>query len=270
MRARKRYGQHFLEPAWVAKVVSAVAPSPDDRVFEIGPGRGALTLALAPRVDRLVAIEVDRDLAADLAPRLPPNAALVIDDVLEVDLGALLTEHGASPARPFRVAANLPYNISSPVLVRLLGLAPAGLVRDATLMLQREVAERLVAPPGGREYGPLSIAAALWAEGDLVLQLPPGAFRPMPKVASSVVRLRFRREAAAGAPEAVLTLARHLFLHRRKVLANALAGAPGLGTRPAREVLDAAGLDAQARPETLSIDALARIAHLLDAAPPVV
>ncbi|MCL4811374.1 MAG: ribosomal RNA small subunit methyltransferase A [Vicinamibacteraceae bacterium] len=270
MKARKRYGQHFLEPAWVAKVVAAIAPAPGDRLFEIGPGRGALTLALAPRVARLVAIEVDRDLAADLAPQLPPHATLVIDDVLEADLQALLLLSGASPARPFRVAANLPYNISSPVLFRLIDLAAGGLVSDATLMLQREVAERLVATPGTRDYGPLSVAAGLWSDRGIVLHLPPGAFRPMPRVDSAVVRLRFRREAGAPRPAAVVRLARHLFLHRRKMIGNALGGAPGLGPRPAREVIEAAGLDPRARPETLSIDALARIVEALDAAPPVV
>lgn len=264
MRARKRYGQHFLEPAWVAKVIAAVGPAPGDRIFEIGPGRGALTLALAPRVAELVAIEVDRDLAADLAPRLPPNASLVTADVLEADLPALLMLVGASPSRPFRVAANLPYNISSPVLFRLLDLAASGLVADATLMLQREVAERLVAAPGRRDYGPLAVAAALWSASDIVLRLPPGAFRPMPKVESAVVRLRFRREPATDRPGAVARLARHLFLHRRKTLGNALAGAPGLGSRSTRAVLEAAGLDPRARPETLSIDALARIERLLD------
>lgn len=263
MRARKRYGQHFLEPAWVAKVVAAVAPSAADWMFEIGPGRGALTLALAPRVARLVAIEVDRDLAADLGPRLPTHATLVTADVLDLDLPALLASLGGTPARPFRVAANLPYNISSPVLFRLLDAAATGLVTDATLMLQREVAERLVAEPGGRDYGPLSVAAALWSTRDIVLRLPPGAFRPMPKVESAVVRLCFMREAGTARPEAVVRLARHVFLHRRKNMGNALAGAPGLGERPPRAVLLEAGIDPRVRPETLSVDALARIERLL-------
>ena len=116
MRTRKRFGQHFLESAWADKVVAAIAPQPSDRFVEIGPGPGALTFRLAPRVAHLTAIEVDRDLAADLRPRLPENVNLVVADVLEVDLLA-------SAQAPFRVAGTLPYDISSPILFRLIAAA---------------------------------------------------------------------------------------------------------------------------------------------------
>ncbi|RPI09004.1 MAG: hypothetical protein EHM63_05410, partial [Actinobacteria bacterium] len=128
-RPRRRFGQHFLEPAWTAKLVRAVNPSPDETFLEIGPGRGALTAALAPHVRRIVAVEVDRDLTSTLARQIPANVHLVNADFLAVDLDDLLR----SEPRPLRVVGNLPYNISSPILFRLLGAAGDGTrFRDAT------------------------------------------------------------------------------------------------------------------------------------------
>ena len=186
---RKRFGQHFLEPAWVAKLVAVVNPRPDDTVLEIGPGGGALTLALAPHVGRLIAVEIDRDLADDLEPRLPGNVTLIRGDILQLDLATVCAETGTTA---IRVVGNLPYNISSPILFRLLAAHDAGRrIADATLMLQREVADRLAAPPGSGDYGVLSLQAALTADVELALELPPGAFRPPPKVRSAVVRMHF-------------------------------------------------------------------------------
>src|SRR5918993_888866 len=170
MRTRKRFGQHFLEAAWADKVVAAIAPQPGDRFVEIGPGPGALTFRLAPRVAHLTAIEVDRDLAAELAPRLRANVDLVEADILEIDLSPFLS------GGPVRVAGNLPYNISSPILFRLIDAASEnpGLL-DATLMIQREVADRLEAMPGTGDYGVLSISVQLHADVRRLLTLPPGA-----------------------------------------------------------------------------------------------
>ena len=148
MRARKRFGQHFLEPAWVAKVVAALDAQPDDRFIEIGPGRGALTLPLAARVAALVAIEVDRDLAAALEARQLPHVSVIPADVLTVDFVAVARTMDAGA---IRIVGNLPYNISSPILFRLLEASASGLFKDATLMLQKEVADRLLAEPGTSE-----------------------------------------------------------------------------------------------------------------------
>src|SRR5687767_15875668 len=115
-RARKRFGQHFLEPAWVAKLIDALSPAPDDVFIEIGPGRGALTRTLAPRVARVIAVEIDRDLAAALPSRVPGNVQVITNDFLDVDLPALLQDRPT----PIRVIGNLPYNVSSPILFRLL------------------------------------------------------------------------------------------------------------------------------------------------------
>jgi len=139
-RPRKRFAQHFLAPAWADKVVAAIAPKRSDRFLEIGPGPGILTSRLAPRVESLIAIEIDRDLAASLRPELPANASIVEGDVLKLDLSLFLSQG------PLRVAGNLPYNISSPILFRLLSTArQSPLLIDATVMLQLEVADRLVA-----------------------------------------------------------------------------------------------------------------------------
>src|SRR5688572_119002 len=185
---RKRFGQHFLEPVWADKLVAVIDPKHNDVFVEIGPGPGILTLRLAPRVSRLIAVEIDRDLIAGLAPRLPPNAVIVSGDVLDLDFARAL------PAieGPIRVAGNLPYNISSPILFRLLELASYRPVRDATLMLQREVADRIVAAPGTGEYGVLSVLVQWRAAVTRLLAIPPGAFRPPPDVRSALIRLTFR------------------------------------------------------------------------------
>jgi 16S rRNA (adenine1518-N6/adenine1519-N6)-dimethyltransferase len=310
VRARRRFGQHFLESAWADRLVAAIEPQDGDRFLEIGPGPGALTLRLAPRVAHLTAVEVDRDLAAALAPQLPPNVELVVADFLALDLTSLL-QGGA-----VRVAGNLPYNISSPILFRLieasrtcdpstrsgsprapsrgepanprpcdkLRVAPSivegrtrepatlrqaqgcpehrrGAIVDATLMLQREVAERLEARPGTGDYGVLSISVQLHADVRRVLTLPPGAFRPAPKVHSAVVRLTFRPPSSPPRDERVLeAMVRSMFTQRRKTLANALSRfAEGRGVS-AVTALEASDIDPSRRPETLDLAELTRLA----------
>lgn len=281
-RPRKRFGQHFLEPAWVAKVLDALEPHPDDTFLEIGPGRGALTKPLKARVRRIIAVEIDRDLAAELRgstlrlrsghpdlrsrgedPRLQqhedPQLRVIEGDFLDVDLEALL----ADEPRPVRVVGNLPYNVSSPILFKLLASHDAGRrLRDATLMLQRELADRLVAQPGGREYGALAIQVALHADVERLLTLPSGAFRPPPKVTSAVVRLRFRPPGAdVGDAATFERLVRGIFRQRRKTLANALKPVAGSLGRSAPQLLDAAGIDGRRRPETLTLEEIARLAR---------
>jgi 16S rRNA (adenine1518-N6/adenine1519-N6)-dimethyltransferase len=262
MRARKRFGQHFLEGAWADKVVEAIAPTPLDRFVEIGPGPGALTLRLARRVAHLTAVEVDRDIVARLAPQLPGNVTLVEGDFLEMDPGRLF--HGP----PVRVAGNLPYNLSSPIIFRLLEAHRAlGTIADATLMVQREVAERVAAPAGGKEYGVLSILVQLHADVDTLLQLPPGAFRPVPKVRSTVIRLRFRPPAVGLRDEGVFTaMVRSVFTQRRKRLSNALKGYAQARGLDAARVLEAAGIDGGRRAEALQLTELARLADVFASA----
>jgi len=265
VRARKRFAQHFLEPAWVTKLVTAIDPAPGDAIVEIGPGRGAITLPLAARVAQLLAIEVDRDLAAALEARALPNVTVVTADVLSVDLAATVRTHldQATVARR-RVVGNLPYNISSPILFRLLAAAPAGGFIDATLMLQEEVAERLIAVPGTGEYGVLTICTALGADVTRLLSLPPGAFRPAPKVRSAVVRLAFRPPPAEVHDSTlVVAIVRAVFTQRRKTLANALA--PFVSSRGLRasDALERAGIDPRRRPETVSLAEYGRLADVI-------
>ncbi|MCC7031720.1 MAG: ribosomal RNA small subunit methyltransferase A [Acidobacteria bacterium] len=266
-KARKRFGQHFLEPAWVAKLVNALAARPEDAFVEIGPGRGAMTRPLSARVNRLLAIEVDRDLAAALVAEALPAVTVLEADVLDVDLAPAIARWQGAPldaAHPVRVVGNLPYNISSPILFKLLALAAAtGGVTDATLMLQREVADRLVAAPGTKPYGVLAIQAALHADVTRVLALPPGAFRPPPRVWSAVVRLAFRPPRVAVSDEAVLVgLVRSVFTQRRKTLNNALKPFADVRGWNAAEALAAARLDGRRRPETLQLVELARLADV--------
>lgn len=266
MRPRKRFGQHFLEPAWVAKLVAAIAPAATDRFLEIGPGRGAITVPLAANAERLVAIEVDRDLAASLEQRKLPNVSVVATDVLEIDLAGLaVSELDASADRKVRLVGNLPYNISSPVLIRLLEAAARNDVfLDAILMLQQEVADRLHAEPSTREYGVLTLTTALGADVTELLSLPPGAFRPPPKVRSAVVRLAFRPPPVPVEDrELVIEVVRAIFQQRRKVLSNALSTTAESRGLDASTVIAKAGLDPRQRPETLSLGDVARLAAAL-------
>jgi len=258
-RARKRFGQHFLEPAWVEKVVAAVDPQPGDTFLEIGPGRGALTIRLAPRVARVIAVEIDRDLAAALPGAVPTPLHVVEGDVLDTDLAALL----ASEPAPVRVVGNLPYNVATPILFRLLAAAGGGRqLSDATVMLQKEVADRVVARPGSRDYGSLAVHVALDADAQLVLTLPPGAFRPPPKVTSGVVRLRFRPPAVDVGDRAVFErLVRGAFQQRRKTLLNALGPVTGALGRTAADLIERAGVDPQIRPGEVPLAGFAALSR---------
>ena len=258
-RARKRFGQHFLEPAWVVKLVESLSPAPEDTFLEIGPGRGALTRPLSSRVRRIVAVEIDRDLAAHLREDLPSTVRVVEADFLDLDLDALLSDE----PRPVRVVGNLPYNVSSPILFKLLHASAEGrLLSDATLMLQKEVAERLVAVPGTGDYGALAIQVALLADVERVLTLPPGAFRPPPKVTSAVVRLTFRAPREdVGNLATFERLVRGIFLQRRKTLLNALKPVADTFGRPAGELIAAAGIDGSKRPEELTLRDVAQLSR---------
>jgi 16S rRNA (adenine1518-N6/adenine1519-N6)-dimethyltransferase len=254
-RARKRFGQHFLEPAWVARVIAAIAPQPTDAFVEIGPGRGALTRPLAAAARDVVAIEIDRDLAAALDAAALANVHVVEGDVLGIA--------GFPAGGPLRIAGNLPYNVASPILIKLVDLFVAGTpLVDATLMLQREVADRLLAAPASRDYGTLTVLVTQWADVTRLLNLPPGAFRPPPKVDSSLVRLRFRRpHAAVRDLSHFRRVVQTTFTHRRKTLANALK--PLADPSIAECALLEARLDGRRRPETLSVDEFTRLADKL-------
>jgi len=266
--ARKRFGQHFLERAWVDKLIEAIAPSRDQTFLEIGPGRGALTLPLADRARRVLAFEIDPDLAAGLRAAAPANLTVVDGDFLDVTAqqlrDALKAAAGSEPAS-LRTAGNLPYNVASPILFKLVDLYHGGVrFTDATVMLQREVADRLVARPGTREYGVLSVLIQHSAAVERLLTLPPGAFRPPPKVQSALVRLRFHAPDPPVREAAVFeALVQAVFTRRRKTLANALLAFPPAVRRSPSAALKSADLDGRRRPETLSVAEFARLADAL-------
>jgi 16S rRNA (adenine1518-N6/adenine1519-N6)-dimethyltransferase len=271
IRARKRFGQNFLEPAWVDKVVAAIAPTAGDTFLEIGPGHGALTRPLAARAGRVVAFEIDRDLAADLAAAPPPNLVVEPGDFLDVAADRIRELvpgcRLATGDWRLRVAGNLPYNVASPIMFKLVDLYVAGIpLADATLMLQREVADRLTAVAGTRDYGILTVLIGHHATSERVLALPPGAFRPVPKVRSALVRLRFHPPDPPARDESVFAaMVQAVFTRRRKTLANALLAFAGAATLPPARALAAAGIDGRRRPETLSIAELIRVADVFAA-----
>ncbi|HZR26340.1 MAG TPA: 16S rRNA (adenine(1518)-N(6)/adenine(1519)-N(6))-dimethyltransferase RsmA [Vicinamibacterales bacterium] len=243
-RARRRFGQHFLEGAWVDKLIRAIDPQPDQTFIEIGPGRGALTRPLAARAKQVIAYEIDRDLAAELRGTMPANVSVIEGDFLDANPESRIPN-------PVRVAANLPYNVASPIMFRLIDWSRRGVpITDATLMLQKEVADRLLAKPGSKDYGVLTVLIGHRASVERVLSLPPGAFRPPPKVHSAVVRLRFHDPEPPVRDEAGFEdLVKRAFSQRRKTLGNALGG---LTPQRCQSTL-APPIDLRRRAETLSI-----------------
>lgn len=261
--ARKRFGQHFLEPAWVAKVVDVIQPGADDLFLEIGPGRGELTARVAAAGARVVAVEVDRDLAARVRGEALPGVQILTGDVLDQDLAHLVTMARNPGAGRARLIGNLPYNLSSPILGAVLRAQHrTGCFTDATLMLQREVADRVTGVPATRAYGPLAILTRMFADAERMLEVPPGAFRPPPQVRSAVVRLTFR-PCPVEVRDMVLfeRLVRSVFTRRRKMLLNALVPfARMVSTIEPREMLALAGIAPDRRPDTLDLPELARLA----------
>jgi len=261
-RSRRRaLGQHFLvDPGVAEAIVAAVGASSDDLVCEIGAGEGALTGLLQQRAGRVVALEIDADLHARLARRWP-NVDLRQADARRFRYETLRAER-PGPAGRVLVVGNLPYSVSKPILARL--LEARGALDAAVLMLQREVAERLVAPPGGKTYGALSVFWQTWADPALLFRVPPTAFRPPPAVDSAVVRVTFRRSPRIPLVDerAFLRVVKAAFAQRRKTLLNALrAAGPGLGGAGATAALAAAGVEGRRRAETLTLEELARLAQ---------
>jgi 16S rRNA (adenine1518-N6/adenine1519-N6)-dimethyltransferase len=248
---RKRFGQNFLEDLGVVEqVMAAIRPQPGDRFIEIGPGLGALTLPLLQRLEHLDVIEIDRDIVQNLRARHPADRLTIHDgDALDFDFTAL--------GRDLRVVGNLPYNISTPLLFHLTN--HAGAVHDAHFMLQREVVERMSAQPAASEYGRLSVMLQYRWSIDSLFDVPPSAFRPAPKVWSSVVRMIPHRilPHVANDEDLFADVVMRAFGQRRKTLRNTL-----------REKLsppdfERLGIDPNARGETLGVADFVRIANLI-------
>ena len=213
--ARKRFGQHFLtDGAVIDAIVDLIAPQPGQALIEIGPGLGAMTHPLLARCEQLTVIELDRDLAQRLRAR--PGIAVIEADVLQVDFAALASAHG----QPLRVVGNLPYNISSPILFHLLGVADR--VVDQHFMLQKEVVERMAAGPGTKDYGRLSVMLQWRYDIESVLDVGPESFDPPPRVDSAIVRMLPLPDAPGVNPTMLSELVRVAFSQRRKLLRHTL------------------------------------------------
>ena len=252
-RPRKRFGQHFLhDRAVIRRIVDAIAPKSDELVLEIGPGCGALTFPLLASGCELHAVEIDRDLAARLRAHGARHPNLVVHeaDALEFDLARI-----AAPPRRLRVTGNLPYNIATPLMFRL--LAALTRITDMHLMLQKEVVDRMVSPPGSRAYGRLSVMVQLDCEAERVMQVGSGAFSPEPRVESTVVRLRprLRTTLDPAGRDRFVAIIRSCFSSRRKTLRNALRGLCD------ERVIAASGIDPRMRPEMLTVEEFVNLTH---------
>jgi 16S rRNA (adenine1518-N6/adenine1519-N6)-dimethyltransferase len=243
----KRLGQHFLHDEQILeRIANAAAPMAGDTVIEIGPGRGALTDILAKRPNRLAAIEIDKALSAQLREKYSKNANVTIieGDVLQTDIAALA-------GGPYVVVGNVPYYITTPILFHVMR---APLPRHAVFLVQLEVAERIVAAPGSRTYGALSVNVQAIATAEIISQVPRSAFRPPPKVTSAIVRITPRLDAIVAGDEAIRfrSFVQGLFGMRRKQIANVIRSVSTLTTTQVAEVLQSLDIDPKARPETLS------------------
>ncbi|MDR5899779.1 16S rRNA (adenine(1518)-N(6)/adenine(1519)-N(6))-dimethyltransferase RsmA [Halomonas vilamensis] len=252
-RARKRFGQNFLRDLGIiGRIIRAIGPRDGDRLVEIGPGQGALTDPLLEATGKLEVIELDRDLIPGLRVQFfnYPDFVIHEGDALTFDFQAL---KGDGP--PLRVVGNLPYNISTPLIVHLLEAEDA--VADMHFMLQKEVVERLAAEPGGPDWGRLSVMAQYYCQVEKLFIVPPEAFVPRPKVDSAIVRLTPHAMLPHIAEDTPLlfSLVKQAFGQRRKTLRNNLKG------RVDADTLEALGIDPARRPQTLTVEEFVRIAN---------
>ncbi|MBT6145114.1 MAG: ribosomal RNA small subunit methyltransferase A [Gemmatimonadetes bacterium] len=267
-RPRKRFGQHFLVDQQALEFIAELAATNrgEAAVVEIGPGRGALTRPLLGHLDRLVAIEIDRDLVAHLREDLAdPRLHLVEADVLDVDFGQLATDEGVER---LVIAGNLPYNISAPVMFKL--REHADLVDRAVLTLQKEVADRLISSPGSRQYSLVTVLLAQCAQVEIHRYLPRGAFHPVPKVESAILEIRFEPDRVPVADLALFErIVRSAFSQRRKMLRNSLQSLTPLLQEAGvslEEVCSQAQVDLTLRAENLSVENYATLTRIIDAA----
>jgi 16S rRNA (adenine1518-N6/adenine1519-N6)-dimethyltransferase len=244
---KKRFGQHFLsDRSILRRIVQFAHLKAEDKVVEIGPGAGSLTRELASVVQRVIAIEIDRDLIPELRAKKPPNVEIIEGDALEVDF----------PDGPFHLVGNLPYNVATPLFKRF--LEHRDRITDVTVMIQKEVAERIVARPRTAEYGPLSILVQYYANVKYGFTVAPGAFKPPPKVDSAVIRLEWKPDVPSATD--FTDFVHHAFSSRRKMLANNLLSMFGsLRRDEILQRLEKAGVKPNARPEELSVAEFLRV-----------
>jgi len=250
---RKRFGQHFLiDPVVIQQITDLIAPSPADRIIEIGPGQGALTMPLIKSRARLTVIEIDRDLAGAIRSQFghEPDFKIQIQDALSVDYPTLIGTDRV------RVVGNLPYNISTPLILKL--RTHHASIQDMTFMLQKEVVDRLSALPGTKAYGRLSVMVQSRSQVEPYFEVPPLAFEPPPRVTSKLVRITPQPSSLSANAEALLeTSVRQAFGQRRKTIKNTL------GKTMSHDVLTACGIGLTQRPDEIDVETYVRLATAL-------
>lgn len=263
---QKKYGQNFLiEPQVLETIVDAAHIQADDCVLEIGPGIGTMTQYLAEQAREVVAVEIDKALIPILQDTLSeyPNVTIINEDILKVDLEKLVKEK--NDGRPVKVVANLPYYITTPIIMQLFESHVP--LHSITIMVQTEVAQRMQVGPGTKDYGALSLAVQYYSRPEIITHVPPTCFIPRPNVGSTVIRLtRYEKPPVEAADESFLfSLIRASFNQRRKTLVNGLSIASGLNLSKAQitEALEQMGLPANVRGETFTLEQFARLSELL-------
>ncbi|MBO5994507.1 MAG: 16S rRNA (adenine(1518)-N(6)/adenine(1519)-N(6))-dimethyltransferase RsmA [Firmicutes bacterium] len=266
MSAKKKFGQNFLIDGGVLEgIVEAAGVTDKDCVLEIGPGIGTLTQYLAEAAGRVVAVEIDKTLLPVLSDTLSEcdNVTVINNDVLKVDIDKIIEEY--NEGRPIKVVANLPYYITTPIIMKL--FESGALIESITVMVQKEVADRMAAGPGNKDYGSLSLAVGFYAEAEAVIDVPPSSFIPQPNVGSAVVRLTKYPEPKVKVKDDkyLFEIIRTSFNQRRKTLSNSLSNNAALGV--SRDKVTAAlvkmGIDERARGETLTLEQFAELSDIL-------
>ena len=269
-KTAKSLGQNFVtDPAVTEGIIEAAGAGPKDLVIEIGPGLGVITSKAAAGCGKLVAIEIDKKLLPILAETVgwQPNVKILNEDILQADLAKIVAEEKILPdgstAENVRLIGNLPYYITTPILNKLMALP--GLFTSLTIMVQKEVAEKMMAAPGAKNYGVISIHVQYFCEIEYIMDVPKEVFLPQPKVDSSVLTLHVRKQPAVQPKDEELffELVKAGFSQRRKTLSNSLTGVRGADRDTVVRALEAAGIDPKRRAETLSLEEFANVANRL-------
>ncbi len=266
MSAKKKFGQNFLIDSNVLDgIVEAAGVTDADTVLEIGPGIGSLTQYLAESAGQVVAVEIDKTLIPVLADTLSEynNITIINEDILKVDIDAIVREKNGG--KPIKVVANLPYYITTPIIMKL--FESGALIESITVMVQKEVADRMAAPPGSKDYGSLTLAVGYYAEAQKVMDVHPGSFIPQPGVGSSVVNLvRYTKpRVSVRDSKYMFEIVRTAFNQRRKTLSNSLSNNPSLGVlrEDVQDALVRMGVNEKARGEILSLEQFAELSDIL-------
>ncbi|WP_026656236.1 16S rRNA (adenine(1518)-N(6)/adenine(1519)-N(6))-dimethyltransferase RsmA [Butyrivibrio sp. AE3003] len=266
MSAKKKFGQNFLIDSGVLDgIVEASGVTKEDCVLEIGPGIGSLTQYLAEAAKRVVSVEIDKTLIPVLDDTLSEydNVTIINEDILKVDIESIVKEY--NEGREIKVVANLPYYITTPIIMKL--FESGAPIDSITVMVQKEVADRMVMGPGNKDYGSLSLAVGYYAKATAVMNVPPGSFIPQPNVGSAVVHLkRYEKPAVeVGDAKYMFEIIRTAFNQRRKTLSNSLSNNPSLKVtrQQVQDALTEINIDEKARGEVLSLMQFARLSDIL-------